>query len=165
MTLVRDHEVADNPWPSVDIDGGIQIISLDEWSARRDELRGTNAAIGLRLAPDQGPDLIAGDIERFAVIALEFPTFKDGRAYSTARLLRERHGFRGELRAVGNVLRDQLAFMHRCGFNAFEVDGDDAADELREALAEVGTWYQWTSDRRPTAANLRRANRAERAQG
>ncbi len=165
MTLVRDHEVVDSPWPSIDIDGDIQIISLDEWSTRRDGLRGTNSAIGLRLAPDQGPDLIAGDIERFAVIALEFPTFKDGRAYSTARLLRERHGFRGELRAVGNVLRDQLAFMHRCGFNAFEVDGDDAADELREALAEVGAWYQWTGDRRPTAAYLRHASRAERAQG
>ena len=99
------------------------------------------------------------------MIALEFPTFKDGRAYSTARLLRERHGFRGELRAVGNVLRDQLSFMHRCGFNAFEVDGDDAAEKLREALAEVGACYQWTGDRRTTAARLRYTNRAERAQG
>ena len=165
MTLVRDQEVVDSPWPSTGINDDVPIFSLDEWFARRAELRGTNAPVGLRLASDQGPDLISDDVERFAVIALEFPAFKDGRAYSTARLLRERHGFQGELRAVGNVLRDQLSFMHRCGFNAFEVDGDAAADELRKALAEIGARYQWTGDRRPTAAQLRHASRAERAQG
>ncbi len=165
MTLVRDQEVIDSPWPSSEIDGDVPLLTLDEWSARRDELRRTNAPLGLRLASDQGADLIADDVQRFAVIALDFPTFKDGRAYSTARLLRERYGFRGELRAIGNVLRDQLSSMHRCGFSAFEVDGDDAADKLRKALAEIGAWYQWTGDRRPTVAHLRHARRAERARG
>ncbi len=165
MTLVRDREVITSPWPTAEIDGEVPILSLDDWNVRRDELRGGNAPLGIRLASDQGADTVADDVDRFSVIELEFPTFKDGRAYSTARLLRERHGFRGELRAVGNVLRDQLSFMHRCGFNAFEVDGEDAADQLRLALRELGAWYQWTGDGRPTAARLRRSGQTERVQG
>ena len=165
MTLVRDRDVIDSPWPSTETDGEVPVLSVADWTARRDELRGSNAPLGVRLASDQGADLIADDVDRFTVIELEFPTFKDGRAYSTARLLRERHGFCGELRAVGNVLRDQLSFMHRCGFNAFEVDGEDAAGKLRTALQELGAWYQWTGDGRPTAARLRRNRQAARAQG
>ena len=165
MTLVRDRDVIDSPWPSAEPDEETLILSFADWTARGDELRGGNAPLGIRLTSDQGADLIADDIDRFSVIELDFPTFKDGRAYSTARLLRERHGFRGELRAVGNVLRDQLSFMHRCGFNAFEVDSEDAADQLRAALQELGAWYQWTSDGRPTAAQLRRGRQPKRARG
>ncbi len=165
MTLVRDHEVIDSPWPATEVDEDLPILTLDEWTARRNELRHANTPVGIRLASDQGADLIADDIDRFAVIALDFPTFRDGRAYSTARLLRERHGFEGELRAVGNVLRDQLSFMHRCGFNAFEVDGPAAAETLRRALAEISVWYQWTGDRRLTAARLRHTGHPARARG
>ena len=70
---------------------------------------------------DQSPELIADDVQRFALVALEFPKFRDGRAYSYARLLRERYGFKGELRAVGDVLLEQLFFMLRTGFDAFEL--------------------------------------------
>ncbi len=165
MPLVRDHEVIDSPWPTVTTGDTVPVLTLEEWTARRAELRDTNAPLGIRLASDQGADSIADDVDRFSVIALEFPTFKDGRAYSTARLLRERHGFQGELRAVGHVLRDQLAFMHRCGINAFEVDSDNAAAALRQALTEITAWYQWTGDGRPTAAGTRRGRRSARALG
>ena len=74
--------------------------------------------------------------------------FNDGRAFSYARLLRERYGFQGEVRAVGEVLRDLLLYMHRCGFDAFEIDRQDAVERWQAALAEVSVWYQPTADGR-----------------
>ena len=83
-------------------------------------------------------DDIAGDLSRFAIIALDFPKFSDGRAFSTARLLREEHGYAGELRAVGNVLADQIPLMRRVGFDAFEVTNVPTRRALTEGrIAEV----------------------------
>jgi uncharacterized protein (DUF934 family) len=89
------------------------------------------------------------------VVALEFPKFSDGRAFSYARLLRERYGYQGEVRAVGEVLRDLLLYMHRCGFNAYQVDRDDAGERWQAALEEMSVWYQPTADGRPFALRQR----------
>ena len=97
------------------------ILKKAQWLAERDRLAGRNAPLGLRLEPGEAIDDIAADLARFALIALSFPKFSDGRAFSTARLLREKHGFAGELRAVGNVLSDQIPFMRRVGFDSLEV--------------------------------------------
>ena len=94
------------------------------------------------------------------MVALEFPKFRDGRAYSTARLLRERYGFAGELRAVGDVLRDQFLFMHRCGFDAFEVADEQAVAAWRKAIAEFTVFYQTATDGRAPAGALRGLRRA-----
>ena len=93
--------------------------------------------------------------EALAVVELEFPKFCDGRAYSNARILRERYAFKGELRAVGDVLMEQLHFMLRTGFNAFEIAGPDPLKQYRTAKAEFSVWYQPTGDGRPTAISLR----------
>jgi uncharacterized protein (DUF934 family) len=108
------------------------------------------------LRSDESPVLVADDLERFAVIALEFPAFRDGRAYSYARILRERYGFAGELRAVGDVLMEQLHFMLRVGFDAFELGGDDPVAAYETALKDFSVWYQPTGDGRGTAMQLRR---------
>jgi uncharacterized protein (DUF934 family) len=89
---------------------------------------------------------LAPYLDWVALVALVFPTFKDGRAYSQARLLRERYGFRGELRATGQVLRDQLLFMHRAGFDAFEVSKDADAAVLLQALSRYTVFYQPAGD-------------------
>src|SRR6201996_4644557 len=91
-------------------------------------------------------------LDRLAAIALVFPTFRDGRAYSQARLLRERHGFRGELRATGQVLRDQFVFMLRSGFDAFEVKKDSDAAAFADVSKRYTVVYQPTGDRRETAS-------------
>ena len=88
-------------------------------------------------------------------MALVFPTFRDGRAYSQARLLRERHEFRGELRATGQVLRDQLLFLHRAGFDAFEVTKEKDATAFAEALQRYSIFYQPTGDGRTSALRAR----------
>src|SRR3546814_3790777 len=98
--------------PQGDLPGGDVIVTLEQWQAGRERLRGHNGRLGLRLKSDQSPAGIAEDLGHFQLVALEFPRFGDGRAYSYARLLRERYGFKGELRAVGNVLRDQRSEEH-----------------------------------------------------
>ncbi len=160
MPLLKDGALMDDPWVTVN-DGtqlpmdGPAIVSLERWQAHRDALLGRNAQLGIRLKSDQSPALIADDLERFAVVALEFPVFKDGRAYSYARLLRERYGYKGEVRAVGEVLRDQFLFMVRCGFDAIEVRDENAAGQWREAVSEISVVYQPAADNRTPVWTLR----------
>jgi uncharacterized protein (DUF934 family) len=100
-------------------------------------------------------DDLVSYLDRLAAVALVFPTFRDGRAYSQARLLRERHGYDGELRATGQVLRDQFVFMSRAGFDAFEVKKDADADAFAETMKRYSVFYQPTGDGRVTALNRR----------
>jgi uncharacterized protein (DUF934 family) len=135
---------------------GAVIVSLEQWRAQRDALLARGAPLGLRLHSDQSPELVADDVPRFALIALEFPKFRDGRAYSYARLLRERYGFEGELRAVGDVLMEQLLFMLRTGFDAFDLQqSPDPVAAFQTAMSDFSVWYQPTADGRKTALQLR----------
>jgi uncharacterized protein (DUF934 family) len=99
-------------------------------------------------------DLVAW-LDRLATVALVFPTFRDGRAYSQARLLRERYGYEGELRATGQVLRDQFVFMQRAGFDAFEVKKQSDAEAFAATVKRYSVFYQPTGDGRVTALNRR----------
>ena len=92
---------------------------------------------------------------RLAAVALVFPTFRDGRAYSQARLLRERHGFKGELRATGQVLRDQFVFMLLAGFDTFEVKKVSDAEAFAATAKRYSVFYQPTGDGRITALHRR----------
>jgi uncharacterized protein (DUF934 family) len=94
-------------------------------------------------------------LDRLAVVALVFPSFRDGRAYSQARLLRERYGYRGELRATGQVLRDQFVFMLRAGFDAFEVKKEADAQAFAQTVQRYSVFYQPTGDGRITALHQR----------
>jgi len=94
-------------------------------------------------------------LDRVAAVALVFPTFRDGRAYSQARLLRERHGYDGELRATGQILRDQFVFMTRAGFDAFDVKKDADAAAFAETMQRYSVFYQPTGDGRVAAFNRR----------
>ncbi len=162
MPLAKDGQLIDDPWTLV-ADGavppaeGALLVSYATWTEHRDALSRRNAPLGIRLDSDQSPALIADDLDRFDLIALDIPVFKDGRAYSYARLLRERYGYAKELRAVGNVLRDQYHFLHRCGFDTFEVATDEAADAWWEALSEISHAYQPAADARRPILALRQA--------
>ncbi len=160
MPLIKDDALVPASWVTLDDEealpeGAPAIVGFERWQNERETLVTRNAPLGIRLRSDQPPKLVLDDLDRFAVIALEFPKFGDGRAYSYARLLRERYGFRGVLRAVGNVLRDRALFMLRCGFDAFEVAEGTPIEGWREALAEISVFYQPTDDGRPPAHGLR----------
>src|SRR5579864_8450879 len=104
-------------------------------------------------------------LDRLAVVALVFPTFRDGRAYSQARLLRERHGYDGELRATGQVLRDQFMFMLRAGFDAFQVKKQADAEAFAVTAKRYSVFYQPTGDGRVTALNRRMQQRHSESAG
>jgi uncharacterized protein (DUF934 family) len=167
MALIKDGALVDDPWltapDGADLAPAVpQIISLERWQAADTGLRNRPGRLGIRLRSDQSPALVADDLGRFEVVALEFPKFTDGRGFSYARLLRERYAYRGEVRAVGNVLRDQFLFMLRCGFDAFEVDCDRPLEVWHEAVAEFGVWYQPTADGRiPAMVRRHRRLRAK----
>lgn len=135
---------------------GTILVDLETWRADRDSLLSRNVPLGLCLKPEDAVESIAADIHCFALIALDFPAFTDGRPYSAARLLRERYGYAGELRATGNVLRDQLHFMKRCGFDSFDLAGGvadrDATAAYAAAMAEISVVYQPTGVVSPLGA-------------
>lgn len=136
--LIKHDSVVDDDWerlpreatlPDV-ADGRKLIVPLALWQAQRDTLR-ARGDIGVWLAPADDPAALAADVAALPLIAIDFPGFGDGRGYSTARLLRERHGYTGELRAIGDIFRDQLFYLRECGFDAFATRSDlDPAQEL-----------------------------------
>lgn len=168
MPLIKDGKIADDPWVRVAADAPLPdaealLVPYGIWKEHRQDLLAHNGRLGILLGADHPPRLIADDLARLDLVALEFPVFKDGRAYSYARLLRERFGYTKELRAVGNVLRDQFAFMHRCGFDAYEVADAGLADTWSRALDEISHVYQPASDRRRPIAALRQMRPAARS--
>jgi uncharacterized protein (DUF934 family) len=140
FTLLRDGEVK--------LPASPVILPLVRWLASRDELR-VRTDVGVWLAPADDPSLLAGDVARLPVIAVDFPKFADGRGYSIGRLLRERFSFKGELRAVGDIGRDQLHYLQQVGFDAFLLrDGKDAWEALA-SLRDFTDGYQITNRRTP----------------
>ena len=132
--------------------GVATIVTRKQWLARRGTLAGCGAPLGLVIEPGERLDDIAADLGSFALIALAFPKFSDGRAFSTARLLREKYGYKGELRAVGNVLSDQIPLMRRVGFDSFEVTHVPTRRALVEGrVAEVTLHYQPVASGEPAA--------------
>lgn len=149
--LTGEKAATEDEVAAVGIPGGKVIVPLSVWLGRRPELesRLTSGRLGVWLDSFEEPEtLVAGvqDINDFAVIAVNFPRFIDGRGYSVGRLLRERFGYRNELRAIGDVLRDQLFFFKRCGFDSFKLrDGRDPRDALA-GLADFSDPYQGAVD-------------------
>ena len=125
MTLFKNNSFTDDAWRALGTDEDVPatgqvILTLAQWQAKRDSLVGSNLPLGIQLEPGTPVSAIAADLERFALIAMNFPKFGDGRGFSIGQQLREA-GFAGELRAVGEVLFDQLQYMARCGFDAFDI--------------------------------------------
>jgi len=146
-TLIKERRIAANNWqllkrgaagelPALPSRGDA-VVPLALWLMHREELLAYPGELGVWLDANEGPESIAGDVARFAVIAINFSKFGDGRGYSIARLLRERYGYKGELRAIGDVLHDHLYFMEQCGFDAFLLRDDQDA---KEALSVFGTF-------------------------
>ena len=159
--LIKERRLQDDAWKVVTlIDGqpeldvclpvGPLLVPLSVWKARKSCLiareyeHGT--PLGIWLSPDDDPAEIAKDVDDFTVIAVHFPKFTDGRGYSTARLLRERYGYDGELRAFGDVGRDQIFFLNRVGFDSFLVGEGRNAEEALTAFDDFPETYQAGTD-------------------
>jgi len=165
-TLIKERRIVADSWhllergakgelPEAPTRGDV-IVPLALWLARREDFLAYPGKLGVWLDANEGPEALAGDMERFPLIAVNFPKFGDGRGYSIARLLRERYGFKGELRAIGDVLHDHLFFMAQCGFDAFTLREDqDAQEALSSGFDTFNDSYQ-TSVLRPVPLFRRR---------
>lgn len=138
---------------------GAVLVSLTRLLEEKKALLARADALGVWLRSDESPEAIADLLgeagEKLEVIALDFPAFADGRAFSSARLLRERYGFKGQVRAIGEVLCEQLPFMIRSGFDAFEMQSATALKDFKAIVGEVRVVYQPTGDGRRTALDER----------
>ena len=129
-------------------ESGDIIVPLAVWLDQRNVLPSRPGRLGVWLDGDDEPTLIAEDLKNFGVVAVYFPQFADGRGYSLGRLLRERYGWRGELRAIGDVLPDQLLYLSRCGFDAFALREDRDPHSALGAFSTFSESYQTTAEHR-----------------
>ena len=135
------------------------LLTLTDWLER--DAANADAPVGIVLMPTDDPLALAGRLDGSAVIAVEFAKFSDGRGYSNATLLRSRLDFKGEIRAVGDVLIDQIFAMARCGIDSFALRGDQDVEAAKRAFETFPAVYQWAADERDfvlaTQASLERA--------
>lgn len=155
--IIKNGSIASDDWQvfklgegetpeTVALPAAATLVPLAVWLARKEEILSRGTPVGVWLDSSEGPETIAADLERFAIIAVNFPKFTDGRSYSTARLLRERYGYQGEIRAIGDVLFDQLFYMKRCGINAFALRADQNIEKALAGFATFSETYQAAVD-------------------
>ncbi|HNC02357.1 MAG TPA: DUF934 domain-containing protein, partial [Agitococcus sp.] len=122
------------------------VVSLDVWQQQREAILAHPYKKAVLLKPDQHPEVLVEDVKQLDMIALDFPAFADGRGYSYATLLRQRFGFTGELRATGDVFKDNLFYLKRCGFNSFAVRADKDIHVALQGLNNFSESYQASVD-------------------
>jgi uncharacterized protein (DUF934 family) len=155
--IIKNESIVDDRWQvvrlaegqtaeAVDLNGDELIVPLTLWLARSDEILARKKPVGVWLDSSEAAEAIAGDLKHFALVAVNFPKFTDGRGFSTARLLRERYAYRGEIRAIGDVLQDQLFFMKRCGIDAYAVREDKDIEKALAGLRAFSESYQAAVD-------------------
>jgi len=148
--IIKNGEVIDERWHLLPVDATLDgisnsddlIVPLGLWLESSHALKVRDGGLGVWLQSHEQIEDIVDDLKYFQVIALDFPAFTDGRHFSSARLLRERYGYQGEIRAIGDVLRDQLFFMQRCGFDAFAVRPDRDPYDALKGLSDFSVTYQ-----------------------
>ena len=155
--IIKHGQIVDDNWQviklaegetpeSAPLPGENIIVPLTVWQARKKEILGHGAPFGVWLDSHEEPEALAADLPHVTLIAVNFPKFADGRGYSTARLLRERYEYQGELRAIGDVLQDQLFYMKRCGFDTFAVRADKDIQAALAGLNDFSETYQAAVD-------------------
>lgn len=151
--IIKNNQVIEDLWTLLNADAQLDqalqtqqvIVPLSLWQQHKSELQAVQQ-LGVWLEADQAIEDLIDDLAQFAVIALNFPVFTDGRHFSSARLLRERYAYTGEIRAIGDVFRDQLFFMQRCGFDSYAIRADRCAHDALQSLSELSVTYQAAHD-------------------
>lgn len=169
--IIKDKAIVQDDWTvlklaegeapeTVAVPAGKFIVPLTVWEAQHASLQ-QRADIGVWIASHERPEVLKADVDKLPVIAVDFPKFSDGRGYSIAYNLRARLGFTGELRAIGDVLRDQMFYMQRVGFNAFATREDRSIHDALKSLSDFSEAYQTAIDRKLPL--FRRAERGHKA--
>lgn len=148
MQIIKDREIVEDNWLHLDneatlVEGNIT-VSLTRWQEEHESLANHDGLLGLRLAGDEPLEGVAPGLDNFSLVVLIFPAFTDGRCYSLARLLRDRYNYKGEIRAQGDILHDQLFYMTQCGINSFEMVNQQRIVDAIPAFDDFSESYQTT---------------------
>ncbi len=159
MPLIKNNQIAENIWTYIPDDEPLGteshiVLDLERFLSERQQQDISNRALAVRLAPADDPERLRPYLDELDLIEVDFPKYADGRGFSHAQLLRRRYGYRGELRAVGEVLRDQILYMHRSGFDTFSTTRADLSDVMA-ALDEFSLSYQKAADIREAVFGIR----------
>ena len=153
MRVIKNNEVIEDSWLHVvdttsaeSLAEGDVIVALAFWKEHRSELLASKGQLGICIGGGDDIENIALDLEHFNLIAIEFPHFRDGRGYSQARILRDHYKYKGDIRAIGEVLRDQLFFMLRCGISSFQLAEDKDMDAALSGFTDFSIHYQSAAD-------------------
>ncbi len=153
MKVISNRQIVEDSWQTIDAETSVDqlptgkiIVSLSFWNEHKDILGQRSEPLGINLSPEDDVAEIGEQLPRFEILVLQFPAFRDGRGYSQARILRQHYGYQGDIRATGNVLRDQLGYMERVGFTSFEIDSKQDINEALKAFDEIHVKYQPSSD-------------------
>lgn len=157
MHIIKDGRIVEDAWrhlsDDAEIGDGPVTVTLNRWRRELGALSSREDPLGLRLTGSDNPEEVAGDLAGFSLILLEFTSLRDGRAFSHARMLRERLGYSGEIRARGDFIRDQMFFLSRVGVNAFEFADRNTASAALPSLTDFSVAYQPAAGDRARAAN------------
>lgn len=156
--IIKNKTIVDDEWTvlrlaenetaeSVVVPTGKIIVPLKVWLEQREQLLDRDD-LGVWIASDERPEMLKDDLDKFTVIAVDFPKFSDGRGFSIAYYLRARFGYTGELRAIGDVLRDQMFYMQRVGFDAFAPRPDRNIQDALKGLTDFSEVYQASVDKK-----------------
>lgn len=142
--IIKQRQIIADSWQYVEeaADAGAVIVSLTQWQAERDSLLASGRKLGVKIAPADKVEVLAEDVAKLQLIALEFTGLGEGRGYSQAHILRRRYGFTGELRAMGKIQRDQLFCMARCGIDAYELPEGSNLEVALTAFTDYSVAYQ-----------------------
>ena len=155
--IIKHGQIVDDAWQilrlaegetveSVALPDEQALLPLAVWLTRKDEILARQKPVGVWIDSNEDPQALAGNLEHLVLIGVNFPKFADGRGYSIARLLRERYNYRGEIRAIGDVLQDQLFYMKRCGIDAYAVRADKDIEAALTGLRDFSEAYQAAVD-------------------
>ncbi len=151
MQILKNRQLMDDSWKTLSadealVDGDI-IVPFSRWLADKEIFQAHNGRVGVLISSDANIDEVIENLQYFPLIALNFPKYTDGTCFSYAYLLRERHQFTGELRAVGDIFRDQFAYLERCGFDAIQLTDEDALEIGKQSFDDISITYQTSADK------------------
>ncbi|MGY6275857.1 DUF934 domain-containing protein [Methylomonas sp. MgM2] len=147
MPIIKDQRITENTWTFIADDSplanGDITVTLDRWTRDKEQLLKHESQVGVRLMPGDNIDILnKEDFNAIKLIELDFPVFADGRLFSLASLIRSKHGYHGEIRAVGNYMTDQVFYLHRVGVDAFELSETKDIERVLSALNDFSVCYQ-----------------------
>jgi len=151
MQILKNRQLTEDTWKTLSTDDALTdgdiIVPFSRWMNEKDAFGSHSGKLGVSISSDTNIDEVVENLSNFDLVSMTFPKYTDGTCFSYGFLLRERHNFKGELRATGDVFRDQFAYLERCGFDAIQLDDETALEIGKKSFDDISMVYQASADK------------------